>query len=175
MKNCLYCTIELVRKATEGTRDWGNRKYCSYTCHQAMPKITYQRVCPQCEVEFEGASKDKRKIFCTHSCAATFNNQRKVKKVKEEKPKRIRGTTRLTREKGTIHSNNIRTLAREAVKHMVKVCAVCGYDTHVQVCHIKPVKDFPNNATVAEINIMSNLVLLCPNHHWELDNGKLIL
>lgn len=52
-------------------------------------------------------------------------------------------------------------------------CAVCGYQNHVEVAHIKAVSDFDNNATIREINSIDNLIGLCPNHHWEYDNGIL--
>lgn len=54
-----------------------------------------------------------------------------------------------------------------------KVCAVCGYDAHYEVCHIKPINDFLPTDSVAEVNELSNLVALCPNHHWEFDHGRL--
>lgn len=52
-----------------------------------------------------------------------------------------------------------------------KVCAICGYDKHVEIAHIKAVSDFDDSATIAEINSIDNLIALCPNHHWEYDNG----
>ena len=52
-------------------------------------------------------------------------------------------------------------------------CSVCGYSTHVEACHIRPVSDFPQDATVGEINDRSNLMYLCPNHHWEFDHGMI--
>ena len=52
-------------------------------------------------------------------------------------------------------------------------CAICGYLKHVEVAHIKAVSEFDNNATIKEINSLSNLIGLCPNHHWEYDNGML--
>jgi len=52
-----------------------------------------------------------------------------------------------------------------------KACAVCGYDTHYAMCHIRPINDFlPTDTVVSEL---CNLVALCPNHHWEFDHGKL--
>lgn len=54
-------------------------------------------------------------------------------------------------------------------------CAVCGYDKHVEIAHIKAVSDFDGSATIAEINSIDNLIALCPNHHWEYDNGILKL
>lgn len=54
-------------------------------------------------------------------------------------------------------------------------CSNCGYDKHVEVCHIKSISSFNNESKISEINDISNLILLCPNCHWELDNGILKL
>lgn len=62
-----------------------------------------------------------------------------------------------------------------ALGNGAKECKVCGYNNHIQVCHIDQVCDFSDETTIAEINALSNLVALCPNHHWELDHGLLIL
>ncbi len=56
-------------------------------------------------------------------------------------------------------------------KNMPKICKICGYSTHIEVCHIKSVSDFPDEALISEINSLDNLVALCPNHHWEFDNN----
>ena len=54
-------------------------------------------------------------------------------------------------------------------------CAICGYDKHIEVCHIKAISSYNNDTLVSEINDIKNLIGLCPNHHWELDNGLLAL
>lgn len=56
-----------------------------------------------------------------------------------------------------------------------KCCKVCGYDKHYEVAHLKAVKDFEKDAKVLDINHIDNLIALCPNHHWEFDNGLLNL
>lgn len=53
------------------------------------------------------------------------------------------------------------------------VCCVCGYDKHIEIAHIKAVCDFSNESLVSEINDIKNIIPLCPNHHWEFDNGAL--
>jgi len=50
---------------------------------------------------------------------------------------------------------------------------VCGYSNHVEVCHIKSVSDFDGDELMRNINSIDNLIGLCPNHHWEFDNGKI--
>lgn len=54
-----------------------------------------------------------------------------------------------------------------------KKCAVCGYDKHIDIAHIKAVSEFSEDTLVSEISKASNLIALCPNHHWEYDHGLL--
>ena len=54
-------------------------------------------------------------------------------------------------------------------------CAICGYTKHVEVAHIKAVSEFSNETPISIINSITNLIGLCPNHHWEYDNGMLKL
>ncbi len=67
-----------------------------------------------------------------------------------------------------IRNDAIRILKISGLK---EECKVCGYSTHVEVCHIKGIADFTKESLLSEVNDLSNLVYLCPNHHWELDNG----
>jgi len=53
-----------------------------------------------------------------------------------------------------------------------KTCYICGYK-HVEIAHIKGVADFDDNALLYTMSLPSNLVGLCPNHHWELDSGNM--
>ena len=52
-------------------------------------------------------------------------------------------------------------------------CVLCGFDEYVEVCHIKPICNFPLDTKVSEVNRLDNLVYLCPNHHILLDRKKL--
>lgn len=54
-----------------------------------------------------------------------------------------------------------------------KYCKICGYNKHFEVAHIKSVSEFDDTDTVADMTDVENLVALCPNHHWEFDNGIL--
>ena len=71
--------------------------------------------------------------------------------------------------------SSIRRLAQNIYLDSKKPCkcAICGYDKHIEVAHIKAVADFSDGSTLAEINSINNLIALCPNHHWEYDNGYL--
>ena len=49
-------------------------------------------------------------------------------------------------------------------------CCKCGYKKHVEIAHIRAISDFPDSATIGEINSIENLMALCPNCHWEHDH-----
>lgn len=51
------------------------------------------------------------------------------------------------------------------------ICCICNYDNHVEIAHVKSVSEFHNDSLISEINNIDNLIPLCPNHHWEYDNG----
>ena len=53
-----------------------------------------------------------------------------------------------------------------------KCCVICGYSNY-EVAHIKAVSDFADDTLVENINSIENLAALCPNHHYEYDNGIL--
>ena len=69
----------------------------------------------------------------------------------------------------------IRKLADSAYKasNKPRECAICGYNKHIEIAHIKGVSEFDDDSLISEINDIDNLVALCPNHHWEFDSGVL--
>jgi predicted HNH restriction endonuclease len=38
-----------------------------------------------------------------------------------------------------------------------------------------PIASFPMTATIAKVNDIKNLIVLCPNCHWKYDHGLLDL
>jgi hypothetical protein len=79
--------------------------------------------------------------------------------------------------KAKSHSNKycgIRNHASKVINRSKreKVCVECGYSNHVEICHIKGIADHSPDTKISEINDLTNLVYLCPNHHWEFDNKK---
>jgi hypothetical protein len=143
----------------------------------------------------------RHKIFCGHSCSAKFNNlfEQSPKRIKTRIDKICTGCEKVVdyRTVGTLclsckvaasrlklenstRSQVVRTVLSEHARSVlfadgIKPCLVCGYDFVVEAAHIKAVKDFPAEATIKEINALENLLPLCPNHHLELDRGKLKL
>lgn len=144
----------------------------------------------------------KNPKFCSSSCAAKYNNTIGiVPKRKPEgkcrdclKPITTRKTwcsdcksrherlqanmtiSQIQNKRKYQISSQIREMARLKYRKLRPndtACHRCAYDKHVHVCHIRGIADFPETALINEINDMSNLTILCPNCHWELDNGYL--
>lgn len=71
---------------------------------------------------------------------------------------------------GSARYADVRWCAREVTKSWPKRCKICGYSKHVENCHVKAIQLFDESTPLSVINSENNLVLLCPNHHWEFDN-----
>lgn len=159
MIQCHYC-----KKPTN------NPKYCSRHCAAIVNNTKYQKLpkkirkCKHCG-QFIGIGY-KGAYTCT-DCNPNIVNWSSVtlgdcsKKFPNifQKHARIRSMSR------RIYNNS----------GLPKQCYICGYNRHYQVCHKKPISAFNDDNTIAEVNDISNLIALCPNHHWELDHGFLTL
>ena len=143
----------------------------------------------------------KRKIFCNRSCAAAFNSKLFPKRkcaVCKKLTKRVRNKTCSKKcqkkiktpvelyTKGELFtkSKNWQS-ARSTIQHkarkaffssnLPKECKICNYSNHIEISHIKSVSSFEESSLIKDINNLENLIPLCPNHHWEFDNGLLYL
>jgi hypothetical protein len=73
-----------------------------------------------------------------------------------------------TKGQGKRSSTIYRRFQKEALRKHGYKCQICGYDKFVNVCHIEP--RFKGGSDAVE-----NAIVLCPNHHAELDYGMLTL
>ena len=129
----------------------------------------------------------RKKYFCNQSCSAIFNNQKREKKHSKEKKDRpekfsyLDGVTKkeFFEKRGVYY--RFRAGVRQHAQYVYeknngsKFCDICGYNKHIQVCHIMSVSSFSDDSLITEINAKENLIGLCPNHHWEYDNGHINL
>jgi hypothetical protein len=139
--------------------------------------------------------------FCSTSCAAKYNNAHSPKRKLRIRYCKHCGvvipagrtvcdscnpslvdwnerTLKSIRDAAKYQANaKVRDIARYHYEkaNLPRICANCGYEKHVEICHIKPINSFPAETPVAVINDLANLVALCPNCHWELDHGLLSL
>ncbi len=142
-----------------------NPKFCSKTCatkynNARFPKrIRSMRYCKRCGVEIP-----KGRTVCDDCNPSMVDwSQRTLKSLREgvkyQAHAKVRDIARYNYEKA----------------NLPRVCANCGYDKHVEICHVQAINSFPEETPVAVINDLSNLVALCPNCHWELDHDLLRL
>lgn len=151
-------------------------------------------ICNQCSKEFKRRVHSiSDKNFCSVSCANKSKPKRKLtKKCKlcdnliksgytycktcwDEKAQMIANRT-FGSFKYLRYANRysqIREHARKISKDLPNVCAHCGYDKHVEVCHKKHIPDHSDDTLIKEINDIDNLIKLCKNCHWESHNGYL--
>lgn len=171
-KNCKNCGFEFYKKSSQSKSDWFSRIYCSKSCaaksnNRLFPKRIAPkfRECFKCRVRIE---YNKRR-YCDECRKNLKPKSTVIHKTKKELFK--------SRRNWQSARTSIRRIAQVTIEKtgIEKCCYVCGYSKHVHICHKKSVSSFDNSATVQEINNISNLVYLCPNHHWELDNMILTL
>ena len=136
--------------------------------------------------------KNKQQKYCSKSCGDFF----RIKKWRKNKRKpcvcgkmiaydsigcRSCANTndKLTKQEALTNDTQkyrrIRSHARVVAKNqgILTKCVVCGYDKHVECSHKKAIILFNDTDTLAIINHPTNLIGLCPNHHWEYDNDFL--
>ena len=148
-------------------KETSNPKFCSRSCSNSynntlFPKREKESTCILCRVAIHSPRK-----YCSDCWKSITSEENKTKRTLLE-CQNLR--------KYQVNSD-IRSRARRAYEKSgkQKQCFVCGYSAHYEVCHIVSISSFSCAATISEINSLDNLVALCPNHHWELDNGLLKL
>ena len=149
-----------------------------------------------CEVQ------TKNPKFCSKSCAARYNNMIYVKRPRTKKCQGCDNMVRSNRKncdecidlkkaepsiltvgevrgwKSHKHPSwahaHIRQHGRKKYSsELKKSCLHCGYSRHLELCHIKAISSFGDDALVSKINSRDNVVFLCRNCHWELDHDFL--
>ena len=147
-----------------------NANYCSRSCaaivnNKLHPKRRKeQKFCSVCNEPIE----KKRCKKCNPVKKSSSFGDRTLKEVVEVKQKQQSN-----------RYNQIREHSRKVAKQFIEqnnikyACVLCGYNKFVDACHIIDICDFSENTLVSEINSLSNLTILCPNHHKEFDNNLL--
>jgi len=161
---CLNCNNNLTTK--------GQKKFCSKNCAAIFNNKKYpkrqksKKNWPKCK-----CCSNTVKYFKGSYCKDCINN----KKHYHGKPVETLTLQEVVTRKGSNRYDIVRNHASYLYrKNKTDLkCANCIYNKHVEICHIKPIKDFSLDTTIKEINDSSNIVLLCPNCHWEFDKGLL--
>jgi len=166
MPICKKCTNEFPNfLEVEGrVRELRKRKYCP-TCVPFRPE---EEVWRKVHLKKEGVVR-----LCS-SCGVSLSQRRKYCKTCNPRYMKWENTTigDLKEKEGQLYGRTVRNVARDIYYRSSKPvkCLVCSYEKNFQVCHIIPVDKFSDTTTIADVNNISNLMALCPNHHWEFDN-----
>ena len=150
MNYCLHCEKETK-----------NPKFCSRSCaakkNNKVPKRKLKKKCRLCETPIRS-----NRTFCSeHNPLSRDMPNTTLSEMKQKRKYQKHSVIRSYARKIYLNSDK------------PKYCINCGYDKHFHVCHVKAIKDFDPSATLHEINNLDNLLALCPNCHWELDNSLL--
>jgi hypothetical protein len=96
--------------------------------------------------------------LCSANCRVALNKSQTIAHIKNKDSVRH-------------YSSTVRKFNRDWNAKLASLpCAHCGYAKHVELAHIRAVADFPDTATLGEVNAPDNVLPLCPNCHWEFDN-----
>lgn len=130
------------------------------------------------------------RLFCSVSCSNRINNRRKRTKKcngcenlipsNSTYCKKCRESNSLSNKtiKEAMYRNDankygvIRCHARGFTKGHA-CCEICGYSRHVETCHVKPINSFSTDTLISVVNSPNNLIVLCPNCHWEFDHNQI--
>lgn len=138
--------------------------------------------------------------FCSKSCAAKHMNPFKKKRPVQGKCKGCRCpistrctycttckpfklTKDISLQMAIYHKHHrssayalVRSRARQIAKSLGwKSCLICGYNKHIQIGHKRAIGNFDEDTMLSVINHPNNLLPLCPNCHWEIDHGILLI
>jgi hypothetical protein len=160
MRNCKMCNKETK-----------NILFCSRKCsnsfqalHKPPRKGTGKGtpICKECKKNQVPSYGHKLCTNCT-SVRFIFSSDPTVRELREY----YKDSKHSTGMQSYIRSNARSTYSQKVLPY----CVNCDYTYHAEVCHIKPIHDFTDDSRLSEINSEANLVYLCPNCHWEFDNG----
>lgn len=172
---CNTCRTMKTNSCSLCGKETKNNKYCSRSCsskvnNHLIPKRKTTRKCTKCD----SAVKSYRHSLCeTHHEEYMKNRFDYIKELTLQDYHTKKSLDNLHISSKNAH---IRLLARSHFKDLTKLpCYNCGYNKHVELCHIKPLRSFSLDSKIKEINSPNNIVQLCPNCHWEFDNGLLDL
>lgn len=155
---CKYCNVDTT-----------NPKFCSKSCAATWNnKFFIKRKRNKKNYTCKICSKDTgsyRKSYCSIDCDPTKTNYSKVTIGDIKKKYKTFWESHAV----------IRDHSRRSYKNAISdhSCQSCGYDKHIEVCHIKSLASFPDETTIDIVNSLDNLIGLCPNCHWEYDKGLL--
>jgi hypothetical protein len=143
-KTCRFCEEKFQAPLKEHKR--GNANFCSLSCGASWnnsQRKVYAFICKECQTEFKSFSNHAK--YCSKKCQQRYRNRNSSGKYKYR-----------------YHINNtINKLTSTSL------CSNCGWDQ--STCDIHHIIERKNGGT----DDLNNLVIVCPNCHRLIHQGKL--
>lgn len=164
---CKSCSKSVCKTISEVKKSKSGNVFCSRSCaarynNRKHPKRSLSGKCKKCSKPIA-----KRYAYCKDCYTInllenkTYNESKTYKDYYSNKKYQRNSEVRQHARRKYFNSNR------------PKSCVVCGYDLHIDVCHIKDISSYHCDTLIGEINSLSNLIALCKNHHWEFDHNKM--
>lgn len=148
---CDFCGIEYEKQLRhiKYNAKHNHKNFCSIECQRMSKQNGTTATCGWCKKIFYTTkarlqNSKSGNVFCSKSCNTSYNN--KYVKFGDKNPNWVGG-------RGSYRK---RAISNESS------CRVCGYD---KVTHVHHIDGDRKNGD------MNNLVVLCPNHHYEIHYG----
>jgi hypothetical protein len=161
MKNVNFVCEECGTENTKRVKDQAHPRFCSVQCNNLWLGRSRRKPGRTCS----GCGKYKWGKGIQDLCRACYRQDMDTRTLQD-----LRDSVATTYE----YHAKLRGLSRQGYQGP-RACVACGYDLHVDFCHIRPVSDFPMTALVSEVNAQDNIVALDKRCHWEFDHGYLVL
>jgi len=169
---CSHCG-KLITRSKSNINKTNN--FCSHSCSAAFSNKGVQhnkpklRICKECNSKYtfkQGSNTVNRCNSCYIKHVKHSDN------IKTMTLFEYKNNYDMSNKHQSLLYARIRQFTKSWLKDLKnKPCSICGYDKHVELHHIKPISEFDDDATLGEINSSDNVIQLCPNCHWEVDNG----
>lgn len=175
--NCFCCNKQFNKSPSEIKRSKTGRHFCSKSCSAKVTNVGQRknppvdRTCKGCGVTYHTTGQHRSINFCkdcTYTKGETWYKDKTLREYQEKD-----SVKNLHRSSVNAH---VRNFARSWNKNLKEQpCQCCGYDKHIEFCHIKAISSFDSDALLGEINSPDNIAILCRNCHWEFDHGELTI
>ena len=175
---CTYCNIEFFRSPKEMKKSKDGKQYCSHGCrakYMNYKVLSKDRTCKGCGETYKQPPLSGRTSKYCFKCVEKNGYLTRSDKIDNMTIAEFITKNNLGNSKTKKYHSAIRRKCRDWNSSLIKECQYCGYNKVVEYAHIKPVKDFPETATLGEVNSSDNILVLCPNHHAEFDRNLLTL
>ena len=173
---CINCKLPILPHEGQRLSDVRIKKFCNQSCAAIFNNKGVRRH-PKKEKPvkpitlcFTCGKRPAKVKYCSHECALGLEGNNPKMMITKGELFQTSKSWQGARSAIQRHAHDTYML-----RNPNPACIFCGYATHVEVAHRRAVADFPDTATLTEINASTNLIALCPNHHWELDTGMITL